>query len=81
MEPDKGTWIVVTSFKEELGKGGGMVRLTVLHNSGEAIPISQSWWQVAIRTSNVGPLSDEDGLPSSNSITCTKVLRMSSVGR
>ena len=56
------------------------MRLTVLHNWGEAIPISRSWWQVAIRVNNVGPLSDDDA-QSSNPIACTKILRMSSVGR
>jgi len=62
------------------------VRLTVLHNPGQVIPISRSWWQIAIRTNNVEPSFDDDGLPlsnasSSSSVACAKILRTSSVGR
>jgi hypothetical protein len=69
---------------------GGMSRSTVLHNWEEFISISRSWWQIAARTNCVGPpLSDEDVLlpsdedesSSSNSIACTKILRISSAGR
>jgi len=63
-----------------------MVRTTVQHNPGQVIPISRSWWQLAVRTNNVGPSFDDDELSlsdasSSGSVVCTKILRTSSVGR
>lgn len=54
---------------------GGVVRSTVLHNWGEVIPISRSWWQIAVRTS-INRSSSFDSV----SITCAKMSRMSSVG-
>ena len=54
---------------------------TVLHSSAKAIPIFRSLWQVAIRTNNVEPSSDNGGWSSSSLTACTKNLRMSSVRR